>query len=157
MKKILFDELSFILNDDEKEQFEEENGYNYDWVEESCIEFDSLFDNEHENKRYVVTGYLDLWDGIHKGHLTRVYYSLKEAIINCEVGFGCCRSEVVEEKYGRLYVITHHHDSIRGGNKMEIKELSKLGEILYDCDYPVEDILNRKGATRNVKYSKNYL
>ena len=50
MKKVLFDELSFILTDEEKEQFEEENGYTYDWVDESRIEFDSLFDNKNDRK-----------------------------------------------------------------------------------------------------------
>lgn len=119
-------------------------------------EFNELFNNRHENKKYVVSGYLDLWDGIHKGHMPHVYSSLKEAIVNCEDGFGICTSEIVEGKYGRLYVITHHHDSVRGGNKLEIRELSKMGETMYDCGHSVESILNRKGATRNVKFCKNY-
>lgn len=119
-------------------------------------DFNDLFDNEHENKKYVVSGYLDLWDGIHYGHMPKVYCSLKDAIIGCEDGFGICNSEVIEEKYGKLYVITHHHDSNRGGNRQEIRELSKLGESMYDYGHSVENILNRKGATKNVKFCKNY-
>lgn len=139
MKKVIFDDSEY----DEHELQDED--------------FNALFDNKHDGNKYVVTGYLDLWDGIYSGTIPKVYPSLKEAIIDCSEGFGICSNEIIEENYGRLYVITHHHDALHGGNRQEIRMLSPLGEELYDNGCPVKTIINRKGATKNVKFSKNYL
>ena len=156
MKKVLFDELSFILTDKEKEQFEEENGYTYDWVEESHIEFDSLFNNKNDQKKYVVTGSVGCWDGTRpNAYMDKVYNSISEAIMDCYSQYSQVWMEVYEENYGKLSFHLCHHDA---NDWLEVKEVTKLGcKLLDEKSYNVGRLLKRKGTTRNVKYIKNYL
>ena len=117
-------------------------------------DFNLLFDNKDMLRKYTVHGYQDLWDGKYEGHIPRLFDSIKEAIFACEEGFGHSYTVIYEENYGRLYCRVIHHDSVRGGNLNEIRELTKLGiELYYDYDYDVGKLLDRKGATRNVKYT----
>lgn len=121
--------------------------------EESNIIFDELFDNRYDNKSYILTGDIGLWDGVRRGvHHPDVFNSLKDAILEANSGFNGYIT-VSEAKYGRLYVDVAHHD---GHNTLEIRELTKLGEEMHNSYKDVRDILHRKGATRNVKYTKRY-
>ena len=119
--------------------------------------FDCLFDlnipSDKQYKRFVVCGTVGLWDGRRSGHYEEIFDNIKDAVLKCNDGFdGYIR--VFEGKYGRLYVEVAHHD---GNNCLEIRELTNLGEELENNWYSVEDILNRKGATRNVKFMKRYM
>lgn len=126
----------------------------YEYWEEKCDSFNDLFDNEWENKRYIVTGDLGLWSGRVKNvHLPYVYNSIKSAILACNDGFDGYIT-VSEGKYGKLIIDISHHD---GSNTLEIKELNKLGkEMWYEKDKSVKEILNRKGATKNIRFIKTY-
>lgn len=137
--KMLYDEL------DVYEQYE------YDW-ESTDFVFEDLFD-VGKDKRFVVCGRVGLWDGERTGYLPKSFFSIKEAILNANNGFNGY-IKVYEGKYGRLYLDINHHD---GNNHLEIRELTRLGEDLEDLCYDMDDILNRKGATRNVKFFKRYL
>lgn len=112
-------------------------------------EFNNLFDNTFENREYVITGVLGLWDGKYKTYSSHVYHSLKDALLatteDCIV--------VKEGKYGRLLVDSYHHDGV---NKFEIKELTSKGSEMMNNNYS-KDICQVHGATRNVKFVKNYL
>lgn len=129
------------------------NDLDYEDYDESNIIFDELFDNEYEEKYYILTGDIGLWDGIRKGvHHPDVFKSLKDAILVANDGFNGYIT-ITEGKYGKLFVDICHHD---GNNHLEIRELTKLGEQMHNSYKDVRSIVNRKGATRNVKYLKNY-
>ena len=114
--------------------------------------FEDLFNNGYANHLYVVGGIIGLWDGKRKGYSTKVFNSIYDAIIACNDGFdGYIR--VSEKNYGRLYVHINHHD---GNNYLEIRELTRKGEEMHNNYCDVGDILERKGATRNVKFSKRF-
>ena len=135
MSTIIYNDLQFI-----------------DAIENEII-FDELFNNEYEHKSYILTGDIGLWDGIRKGvHHPSVFNSIKEAILTANDGFYGYIS-VSEEKYGKLFVNICHHD---GNNSLEIRELTPLGEEMHNNYKDVREILKRKGATKNVKYLKNY-
>ena len=155
MKRMLYDIFDYFLDDDEIEAYEEEFEQEYDPYLEMEIDFDAMFNNKYANKKFVVVGYHDLWDGTYYGNSPRAYDSIKEAIIESERGFGDCHTDVYEENYGKLMICTHHHDSY-GGNVQEIRELTKYGEELYNKGYSVERLLKMKKTTRNVKFLGRY-
>lgn len=135
MDKIIYDELDFE---------------DYD---QDMIIFDELFDNRDENKSYILTGDIGLWDGVRKNvHHPSVFTSLKSAILTANDGFDGYIT-VSEGKYGKLFVNISHHD---GYNTLEIRELTKIGEEMHNNYKEVGSILRNKKATRNVKYLKNY-
>lgn len=133
--------------------FDEERYFERNLVEFIDEEIDLLFNNENENKMYILGGEIQRWDGKRKACYHKPLYSLKEAIIASMESWGDCTIRVVEEAYGRLYVEVSHHD---GFNRLEIRELTDLGEEMDSYWKDVATILNRKGATKNVKYSKRY-
>lgn len=142
---LIYDELA-----DEYFQDEFGNECEYDWTL-ADEDFDNIFDKD-TGEEYVICGTIGLWDGERRGHSTKIYHSLKEAILACNDGFnGYIR--VTEGAYGKLLVAIAHHD---GNNCLEIRELTNLGHDMWDNYKEVEDILNRKGATRNVKFIKRY-
>lgn len=129
----------------------EELNKDYEYWDEDGIIFDELFDNENDSKRYVVCGRLGLWWGNPTGYKEKVFNSLKEALLSVCDGMGDLT--VIEGAYGRLYAKYSHHDGV---DYLQIRELTELGEEMLDNWYDVGTILKRKGATRNVKYLKNY-
>lgn len=134
METVIFDEL-----DDEFEDYTYEDLVN-------------LFDNSYANHLYVVSGDVGLWEGRRNGYCPRVATSIQEAINFATDGWGICYLKIFEENYGRLYVRVAHHDGV---NNLEIRELTAKGEdLLLISD--VGTVLNRAGATRNVKYTKRY-
>lgn len=135
MEKIIFDELDTTFGT---------NGPH----------FDELFDNEYEENIYIITGDIGLWDGVRKNvHHPDFFHSLKSAILEANNGFDGYIT-ISEGKYGKLLIDIAHHD---GSNHLEIRELTKLGRKLYDNYASVRTVINRKGATKNIKFSKNYL
>ena len=133
--KIIYDDLSFNNDIDREDRFEE------------------LFDNEYANNRYILTGDIGLWDGVRKNvHHQKVFDSIAEAIIEANDGFYGYIT-VSEGKYGKLLLDICHHD---GNNHLEIRELTKLGEEMDSNYKSVQEIINKKGSTRNVKFLKNY-
>lgn len=147
IKKTIFNELDFYdtLTEIDKNFF-------YNQLIEN--ELDDLFNNEYANKKYIITGSIGLWDGIRQGYSPKIANSIKEAIYNATDGFGMCYITVAEEKYGKLIIDISHHD---GNNHLEIREVTNLGEQLLNQNYNnVDAIINRKGATRNVKFFKRY-
>lgn len=133
--KTIYDDLSF------EDEFEKE------------VVFEDLFDNEYANNRYIITGDIGLWDGVRKDvHHPRVFDSIAEAIIEANDGFNGYIT-VSEGKYGKLLLDICHHD---GNNHLEIRELTKLGEEMDNNYKSVQEIINRKGSTRNVRFLKNY-
>ena len=133
--KVIYDDLSF------EDEFEKE------------VVFEDLFDNEYANNKYIITGDIGLWDGVRKDvHHPRVFDSIAEAIIVANDGFNGYIT-VSEGKYGKLLLDICHHD---GSNHLEIRELTKLGEEMDNNYKSVQEIINRKGSTRNVRFLKNY-
>lgn len=133
---ILFNELELI------EDFEEDN-------DGLWIIFEELFDRG--TGEYVITGSLGLWDGRHEVYCDEIFSSLTDAI-NKTIN-GDCYVTVKEGKYGKLMVDIAHHD---GTNHFEIKELTSKGKEMMDNNY-CGDICKVKGATRNVRFMKNYM
>ena len=124
----------------------------YDDYDEKCIIFDELFDNEYENKKYIITGDIGLWDGVRKDvHHPKVFNSLKDAILTANDGFDGYIT-ISEGKYGKLLIDICHHD---GNNHLEVRELNKKGHEMNNEGKSVREILNRKDATRNVRYLTN--
>lgn len=135
MEKIIYEDLMF-------EDYDEQG-----------IIFDELFDNSYENKSYILTGDIGLWDGVRKDvHHPSVFNSLKDAVLTANDGFNGYIT-VSEGKYGRLFVDICHHD---GNNHLEIRELTKIGEDMNNNYKEVGQILKRKDATKNVKFLKHY-
>lgn len=117
------------------------------------IAFEDLFDNEYANHGYILVGDVGLWDGVRKNvHHQHVFSSIADAIAGANDGFNGYIT-VSEGKYGRLFVDICHHD---GNNHLEIRELTKLGEEMDNNYASVQEIINRKGSTRNVRFLKNY-
>ena len=142
----IFDELDFLETLDDIDEL-----FGYELMEQ---EIDNLFNNDYENKNYILTGSIGLWYGIRQGHSCKIFNSIKEAIYGATDGFGMCYITVTEEKYGRLFVNVCHHD---GNNHLEIREITSLGKDILSRHYnDVDMIINRKGATRNIKFLKNY-
>ena len=131
MEKIIFDELDYE---------------DMDLMEN---DFYALFNNEYENKEYAMHGDIGLWDGVRYGYSDKVFNSIYDAICDLKDGY----ITVYEEKYGKLMVKNSHHD---GTDYIEIKELTPLGRELIDNGYD-GNICKRKGATKNVRFVKNYL
>lgn len=137
MEHVIYDDLDFDFED-------------YD---EECIIFDELFDNGYANKLYIITGDIGLWDGVRKNvHHPKVFNSIKDAILTANDGFDGYIT-ITEKSYGKLFIDISHHD---GHNTLEIRELTKIGEKMYNDYKEVIDILNNKKATKNVRYLKNY-
>lgn len=135
MSTVLFDELSEIDNS---------------FLED---EFDELFDNQYEGKKYIVSGVIQLWDGKSEGHHPKIFDSIKDALLGCKEGFGICYLKVVEENYGKMSVEVSHHD---GTNYLVVRELTSKGEeFIGKVGVDVGDLLNCRGATRNVKFLKH--
>lgn len=123
----------------------------YDELGEESL-FDSLNDFDTTGK-YVVSGTVGLWDGKREAYLPMVFNSIEDAIVKCNDGFNGYVS-VEEKNYDRLFVEIAHHD---GHNILEIRELTKLGEELTNNYMDIGEVIERKGATRNVNFTKNYL
>lgn len=128
------------------------NELDFEDYEGSEIIFEELFDNSYENNKYIVEGTLGLWDGPREGHYPKVLNSIAEAIYACNDGFNGYIN-VEEGPYGKLLVHINHHD---GNNHLEIRQLTKLGEEMLNEYRDTSDIIKRKGATKNVKFLKNY-
>lgn len=138
MKTVLWDDLELEFDDYEEEQ----------------LIFEDMFDNGWENKKYIVTGDIGLWDGVRKGvYIPRIFHSIIEAIYACNNDFNGY-VKVVEENYGKMKVYINHHD---GNNDLEIRELTKLGNEMWNNCYDIASIINKKGATKNIRYVKNYM
>ena len=119
--------------------------------DEREIVFDELFNNSYENKSYVLTGDIGLWDGVRKDvHHPKIFSSIADAIIIANDGFDGYVT-VSEGNYGKLFVDICHHD---GNNHLEIRELTKIGEEMDNNYKDVGEILKRKGATRNIRFLK---
>lgn len=133
------------------EDFENEDGEtDFDMIYELLNEeFDNLFDRDYHNNRYVVQGIIGRWDGDYSGYKDRVYDSVYDAIIDNMEDY----IEVFEEKYGSLRINCYHHDGV---NRLEIKEVTKKGEDLLNNWFD-GNLCTKKGATRNVRFIKNYL
>lgn len=134
MVRVLFDEL-------------DENFDDYDYYD-----LENMFDNSYAKKQYILHGKIGLWDGVRYGYAPDSYKSIIEAINKATDGFGACYLRIVEENYGRLFVEVCHHD---GNNRLEVRELTDMGEeLLYSQG--IDAVVNRKGATRNVKFTRRY-
>lgn len=145
MEKILYDDYGVTPSDFD---LEDDEGYiMWDLLDE---QLDDMFDNSYENKQYVVTGSLGLWDGRHNGYIDKRFYSIREAITECAYYTESIR--VYEEK-GHLFVDAYHHD---GTNHYEIRELTKKGIDMLD-DWYDGNISNVKYATKKIKYFNKYL
>ena len=139
----IFDELDDRWN---------EEGYDPENDIDINTEFEILFNDEDEGNHYIISGSHQLWHGTYEGHSPKVYNSIKDAITDSEDGFGICYTQIFEGNYGKLTFNTIHHD---GTNRLEIKQLTRLGEQLYlEKDYRVGSLLKRKGATKNIRLSK---
>ena len=142
----IFDELDFLETLDGVAEL-----FSAELMEQ---ELDNLFNNDYENKSYILTGSIGLWDGVRQGHSCTKYNSIKEAIYGATDGFGMCYITVTEKKYGRLFIDVCHHD---GNNHLEIREVTALGEdVLSRHNDDIDMIVNRKAATKNIKFLKNY-
>ena len=138
----IFDELDFLENLDSTDEL-----FSIELVEQ---EIDNLFNNDYEDKSYILTGSIGLWDGVRRGHSHIKYNSIKEAIYGATDGFGMCYITITEKKYGRLFIDVCHHD---GNNHLEIREVTALGEdVLNRHNDNIDMIVNRKGATKNIKF-----
>lgn len=125
----------------------------FDDYDEQCIIFDELFNNEWEEKLYIITGDIGLWDGVRKDvHHPHIFKSLKDAILTANDDFDGYIT-VSEGKYGKLWIDICHHD---GNNHLEVREITNVGRRMITKQKTVSDIINRKGATKNVKFLKNY-
>lgn len=140
--KFLYDEL------DEKW---DERGYCKETDSDLETEFNILFDDKNQNRKYVVRGTIELWTGTYNHSNNRVYTSLKDAIIDSQYGFGICYTRVFEGEHGKLFFETIHHD---GTNQQEILELSDIGVKLHDKGWSAGRLVSRKDATRNVRLVK---
>lgn len=117
------------------------------------IIFDEMFNNRYENKTYILTGDIGLWDGVRRGvHHPSFFNSMSEAILTANDGFNGYIS--VYEDNGKLIVHICHHD---GNNYLEIRELNKLGEQMMNEYKSVGDIIRRKNASKKINYIKNYM
>ena len=149
---MIYDELAFF-DEERKKEFEEEYGKEYNASIEAEIEFDELFNNKNSGKLYIITGTVGLWNRkIEDFTYPEVCSSIKSAILIANSDFGG-HITVEEGKYGRLLLDIYHHDS---SNHLEIRELTKLGEEMWNKYIPAMDIAHRKNATRNVKFMKRY-
>lgn len=150
---MIYDELSFF-DEERKKEFEEEYGEEYNASIEAEIEFDELFNNKDSGELYIVTGTIGLWDRkIEDFTYPNICSSIKSAILIANSDFSG-HITVEEGKYGRLLLNIYHHDS---SNYLEIRELTELGRDLWNRYVPANDIAHRKGATRNVKFTKRYM
>lgn len=141
-----------IMIYDELDERWDENGYDKENDIDLETEFTILFDDKKQGNKYIVRGYQKLWTGTYHGHNPRIYDSIKDAIIDSQDGFGICYTQVFEEKYGKLYFNTIHHD---GTNRQEILQLTKEGEKLRHNRFDiVERLLKRHNTTRNVCLTK---
>ena len=146
MTKIIFDELDFLETLDGIDEL-----FSGELMEQ---EIDNLFNNDYEHKNYILTGSIGLWDGTRTGHSCKIYNSIKEAIYGATDGFGMCYITISEENYGKLFIDVCHHD---GNNHLEVREITALGQDVLNRHFnDVSMIINRKGATKNIKFLKNY-
>ena len=138
MEKIIYDSLCEIFED----EFDRE-----------CY-FEDKFQNNQDGKTYIITGNVGLWDGVRENvHHPNFFDSIAEAIITANDGFDGDIT-VSEGKYGKLFIDISHHD---GSNHLEVRELTNLGEEMM-CNYAsVQEVINRKGATKNVKFCSRYM
>lgn len=127
----------------------------YDELDERFDDDDiSIFNNWFDKQQYVVCGTAQTWLGRGSGYMPYVYDSVAEAIGRTADDWGICYVKIYEEKYGKLCFDISHHD---GYNEFEIREITDLGkEILNNTFNDVGSIINRKGATRNVKWCKRH-
>ena len=139
---VVYDDLADIY-------FEDEDGepceYRYYLAEE---DFENIF--EGFEGEFIICGTVGLWDGKREGHSTKVFNSVKEAIIECNNGF--YGNMCISEEEGKLLVDVSHHD---GSNSLEIRELTEIGSDMWNIDYcSVEQILSVKDATCDVQFVK---
>jgi hypothetical protein len=137
----------------------------YDDLDKKYDDYDRFdiemwFDNSNDNQEYVVVGKAERWNIKGKnayGYINKTFNSILEAIDGATSGCGMCYLKIYESDYGRLFIDIAHHD---GHNNFEIREINKKGiDKLYSSDYiddAIETIANKKGYTRNVKFSKRY-
>lgn len=145
--KVIFNELDFLDNLNDIDRL-----FSAELIED---EINNLFNNEYENKKYILQGSIGLWDGTRRVYSYNIYNSIKDAIYEASNDFGLCHITIIEEKYGKLLIEIMHHDGI---NRLEIKEVTKLGNKILDKHYnDVSFIVNKKGTTKNINFSKNYL
>ena len=133
---------------DELDERWDENGYDKENDTDLETEFTALFDDKKQGNKYIVRGYHRLWTGTYEVVNPRIYDSIKDAIIDSQDGFGICYTQVYEEKYGKLYFNTIHHD---GTNRQEILQVSKNGmKLNHDKFNIIGRLLKRRDATKNV-------
>ena len=141
-----------IMIYDELDERWDENGYDGENDIDLETEFTILFDDKGKGNKYIVRGYHKLWDGTYKGYSPKIYESIKDAIIDSQDGFGTCYTQVYEEKYGKLYFNTIHHD---GTNRQEILQVSKQGMKLNLNRFNIVGrLLERENTTKNVCLTK---
>lgn len=135
-----------VFIDDLDEQYDDINRF----------DLEMWFDNTEDKQKYIVIGKVERWDGYGYGYINKTFNSILSAIDETMDGCGICYLKIYESNYGRLFVDVIHHD---GRNKFEIRELNKKGiEKLYNdyFDEAINTIANKKGYTRNVKFSTKY-
>lgn len=139
MEKIIYDDVDYI--DECVSEFE---------IREH---FEDLFDNKYENKTYIVRGDVGLWDGVQKNvHHPRFFDSIADAIREANDGFSGYIT--VSDINGQMLVEIEHHD---GYCYLEIRELTDIGEEMRNNYASVGDVINKKGATKNVEFCSRYM
>lgn len=141
-----------VLYDEFDEKWDEK-GYCSETDCDMETEFNILFNDKDQNRKYVVKGTIELWTGTYNHSNNRVYNSLKDAIIDSQYGFGISYTRVFEEKHGRLLFETIHHD---GTNRQEILELTSIGAELHKKGWSAVRLVSRRDATRNVRLVKRF-
>lgn len=102
----------------------------WDWVsEEQYRDWRDFLENlkyaSANEGYYAITFNLGLWDGHHKGYISKVFNSLKDAIEECANSSRGYDDYKLEYENGMMYFYGMHHD---GTNVLEIGRLSKAGE-----------------------------
>ena len=135
------DNMEKVLFDSEKLDFE------MDLDEElSC-----LFDDSHQNNSYILVGTCGCWNGeqhiVFEEIYDSVYEAIKHTFIQSQEGF-----KVILGKYGKLNVITSHHDGV---NDFEIRQLSDKGYEMHQNWWSISEIIRRKGTTKYAHFKES--
>lgn len=136
----------------------------YDDLDEAYDDIDRFdlemwFDNKYAQQQYIVIGRAERWDIKGEkayGYINKTFNSILQAIDESLDGCGICYMKIYETNYGRLFIDINHHD---GCNQLEIREINQKGLNKLYTDYfdeAINTIANKKGYTRNVKFSKRY-
>lgn len=129
-----------------------ENEFEDELDEEFFLE--GSFDNSFDDKQYILHGTIGCWDGTRYGFYPKLLNSLLDCIIKAEENYSQFYTKIYEANYGRFYIEISHHD---GHDVLEAREVTKLGEEMYNNYHDIDKILKTKYATKNAKYCKNYL